>query len=170
MKYTIFLLLFALFTVSCSEDDVKEITTVTRDFSVTETLEVSIGESDPLSYSTSKTLDASLSGFDISNIEVVSVTAEITSVLLQGGATNLVEATFELAGTGIVLTMEDVDLSNAVGTTFEFNLDATALAALESALTTAESLTINTSATVDNKPVDFTLELVLELTATGSVL
>ena len=112
MKFKLLFILLAIFAMSCSEDDVQELTEVTQNFTASETVDVSIGANDPLSYSLSRTIDASLNNFDISSVEVVSVTAEITSVLVQNGPTNLTEATIELVGTGIALTLSDIDLSN----------------------------------------------------------
>lgn len=170
MKFKLLFILLAIFAMSCSEDDVQELTEVTQNFTASETVDVSIGANDPLSYSLSRTIDASLNNFDISSVEVVSVTAEITSVLVQNGPTNLTEATIELVGTGIALTLSDIDLSNTVGNVYTFDIPADALTTLGSAIAASETIIVNMTATVDNKPVDFTMELTFNLKATGNVL
>lgn len=170
MKFKLLFILLAVFAMSCSDDDVQELTEITQDFTASESVDVSIGANDPLTYSLTRTIDASINNFDISSVEVVSVTAEITSVLIQNGATNLTEASIEIVGTNIALTLSDIDLSNTVGNVYEFNIPADALATLGSAIAASESIILNMTATVDNKPVDFTLELTFNLKATGNLI
>ena len=76
----------------------------------------------------------------------------------------------EIVGTGIVLTLSDIDLSNTVGTVYTFNIPADAISTIGSAIAATETITVSMSATVDNKPVDFTMDITFNLKATGNLI
>lgn len=167
MKYSIYVLLLSFVAFSCSEDDIKELAEISRDFTATETIEVSIGEDDLLTYSPpSVTIDASLAGVNISNIEVLSVVGNISNVV--GTGVTLEEATLNISGANVTLSLTSFSIENGVSK--EFELTSGSLDAIADAVENDGELTFTVSATVDQKPVEFDIEVVFNLRATGSLL
>lgn len=169
MKYSIFIFLLAVVGFSCSEDDVKELLTTEQTFTASETFDVSIGEDDPLAYSASKTVDASLSGVDITEVEILSITGSISNVVAPNPV-NLTAASIVLEGTGVQLDIPATELSNGAGFDLSFGtIPSSVIDTIEAKLLADGELTITASATVDDAPIDFRLTISIEIKATGTL-
>lgn len=172
MKTKLLVSIFALFVfASCSSDDVKELLTTTQEFTASESFTVSVPEGDILTFSDSKDIDASLTGVDITEVEILSITGSITDVVAPNGDVNLTSATLTLVGTGVSLELNDVALTTGTAFNFTFNnIPAAQIDIIESYILLNSELTIEASATVDNSPVDFKLNVEFKIDATGTVI
>ncbi len=168
MKYFIFIFLLSIVGFSCSEDDVKELLSTDQTFTASESFDIDIDEDDPLTYTDSETIEASVAGIEITEVEILSLNATITNVLAPE-AVNLTTASLVFEGTGVQLDFPETELTT--GATFELasTIPQNVIDALEAKLLADEEVTINATATVDGAPINFTISIDLEIKVTGTV-
>ena len=168
MKYFIFIFLLSIVGFSCSEDDVKELLSTDQTLTASESFDIDIDEDDPLTYTDSETIEASVAGIEITEVEILSLNATITNVLAPE-AVNLTTASLVFEGTGVQLDFPETELTT--GATFELasTIPQNVIDALEAKLLADEEVTINATATVDGAPINFTISIDLEIKVTGTV-
>lgn len=166
MKSKLLLAIATLVIMACSSDDVKELITTTQDFTATESFTVSVPAGENLTFSQSKSIDASLSGFDIKEVELVSITGSINNVIAPNQS-NLTAASLTLEGTGITLELGNTPLATGTSVNFTIeNIPDAQIDIIESYILLNNEININASATVDSAPVDFKLDIEFKIKAT----
>ncbi len=172
MKYPIFILLFTVFAFGCSEDDVKEALEQNQTVTVDQRINIDLSETDPKEIDESETFEASLLGFTLTNVQIQSLTFDVTGYIGQAavGDVSLEGATLEFVGTGVSVDISKINLADAVSAPaidLTSVLDAAALTAIQNKILAEEEITVNLSASVDKVPANFevTLTFVLNLTA-----
>ncbi len=175
MKRLTPLFFIALLTWSCA-DDVKELSRVTRSFTLSEEFTVDISETDPTSVSESKTFDASIAtqGFssNIDKITVKSLTIAIKGYQSSAGIVSLTDASITFEGTGVSLALPTpIDLAAASDSEkIEVTIPAGSVEAVGTKLLADKSVTALIQGTITDTPVFFRAEIELEIEVTGTLL
>lgn len=168
MKYSIFIFLLAVVSFSCSEDDIKELLSTDQTFTASESFDIDLAEDDPLTYSDSETIDASVTGIDITEVEILNLNATITNVVAPE-TVNLISASLVFEGTGVELAFPETELINGASYELSGTIPQNILDTLEAKILADGEITVTTSAEVDGTPIEFTISIELEIKVTGTV-
>jgi hypothetical protein len=173
MKYTTLIIIPVLFAFGCG-DDVKELTTKTLPYSIDQTTNVDLGQSDPKTFSATQEFDATaeVSKFNskLDAIEVKGITMEFFGY--SGDNVLITDASFEFVGTGSSISIaDDIDL-NLVSGKGAITLDVSGInfTDINAKFLADKKLTVLVSTAVDKVPVVFTVKVTLDFEVTGSLL
>lgn len=174
MKTKLLLAIFSLFLIACSEDDLKELTRQNQNFVLTQSAPVSAIEGGPLTYSFTKEFDATDDVFVFTD-KIDQVTLNSVTMMLLDYSTTLDS---DVTLTSAILKIDDIELTigdplnlaAVEGATITLTLPDNVVNLIQSKLLTDKKVSIDFSASVDKVPVNFTVELSLDVTASGTIL
>ncbi len=173
MKTKLLLAIFSLFVLACSTDDVKELTRITQDFTLSQSIDVSIPEGPITEFSATKVFDATddVKGFDskLDNLSITGLTMDFSNYSSSVDPVTITDASLTFEGTGITLAIsDDIDLSTISSITL--TIPDNALSTIETSFLADKKLTVAVAATVDKVPVDFTITVNFDVEVTGTLL
>lgn len=160
--------LIILAVSACSSDDVKDLLTTTVTTSLSEDVHVSVAQSSSLEYSENITFDANsdVVGLDIDGYEITSLTREVTNYT--GQATMINDLTLSVTGTTLKVELPDITFEEANNKgPVDVVIDNSTLVALADELAKDNTLTINITASLDDQPAEFDLNLTIHGKVTG---
>ena len=179
MKNLYILLFASLCFVGCSSDDLENLTSISDDVIITETFEVRVSNTD-IPYTASIDFDASQEnafsqfGNKIDDVTVTKITYTILdNVNYQNGENAVIEnATFDFnsaSGSSTnVASISNQNIAAILGSRSDMNFDQNALNAIANEIRSTGK--INADVTVElSDPVDFDLEVTVEMVVTGSI-
>jgi hypothetical protein len=170
MKYTFLLIAIALFTFSCSEEDVKAALETDAPIVIDKTYDVDLTENDPKTITKEETLSTSISGLTVTDVKIDELTISIENYSSSIAAVKLNELNFTIEGSGTSVTVRDVDISTVndsyIVTQFE-DIATSVISFFEDYLLENPEAKIILSGTVSDVPVSFDLVLHMKLTVTG---
>lgn len=180
MKKLILPFLFTATLLSCSDDAVENLTTITSNVSLTRTIEVSVADGQPLIYTSSETFDASSEGdFNQFGDKIDKITINNISYKVLDNANysndndaSIVDGTLQFKKSGgssiEIASISNLNLDDALGDSKDLAFDQNALDAMAAEFKTQQKLT--TDATIElDKPVSFDLEVTINMSVSGSV-
>lgn len=156
--------------VACSSDDVEDLVTTTITTTLTENMHISVSETDPLDYIESSTFDASgdVANLEIDKYEITKLTIAISNYT--GSATEISSLILSIQGTGLTVEIKNINFEsyNNKGP-IEVPVDNSTLTAIAKQFTDDNSVTLDVTASLDDKPADFDLEITVAGKVTGSL-
>lgn len=176
MKSKLLLSMVAVFAMACSADDVKELTRQDQTFVLTQTAPIAAVENGPLTYSVTKEFDAT-ADVAVFTDKIDKVTLNSVTMMISDYSTTLDS---DVSLTAAVLTIDNLSLeinsainladADASNAEIALTLPAEAVNLIQAKLLADKKLSIELSASVDKVPVNFTVELNLDVTVSGTIL
>ncbi|MEQ8244975.1 hypothetical protein [Fulvivirga sp.] len=170
MKYTFLLIALALFTFSCSEEDVKAALEQDAPIVIDKTYDVDLSEDDPKTITKEESFSTSISGLTVTDVKIEELTISVENYSSSIGSVKLNELSFTLEGTNTSWSITDVDISTA-NDAFTVNvledLASAIISTYEEHLLSNPEAKFILSGTVSDVPVSFDLKLYMKLTVTG---
>jgi len=180
MKKLILSILLPATLLSCSDDAVENLTTITTNVALTQTVEVRVTDDQALVYTSSETFDASKEGdFNQFGDKIDKVTINSISYKVLDNASysnnkdaSIVDGTLQFKKSGgssiEIASISNLNLGDALGDSKDLAFDQKALDAMAAELKSQQKLTTDAIIELD-KPVSFDLEVTIAMSVSGSV-
>lgn len=177
-KAYILLLIIAPIFAGCSSDDLENLTTISSDVELSQQIDVIVPPSTD-AFSTTKTFDASQEDefvrFENRIDAVVVERVEYTILSVQENPNDAQITSAQLAfingsSRQVIGDITGLNIAGNIGNTIPLNVDQSVIDAMGATFKSEGKITVEATALVDNSPVDFDLEVTIDLKVSGSVI
>jgi hypothetical protein len=178
MKKNLLIAIMAIFVFACSEDDIKELTPTTQSFSIDQDFNVVLTVQDPKSFELTKAFSAgdavAVFGSNIQSVVITGITLDFTNYSSTVGPITITGMKMDFIGTGVSISLDPINLVDVSGkgiiTLNISGLSKEAQTALETKLLNDKELSVTMSASVNDVPVTFDVNVAMDIDVTGTIL
>jgi len=173
MKNLYLLLFVSLFFVGCGSDDLEDLTTISNNLTLSETMDVEVPDG-VTTFSAEESFDASQEdeftrfGSKIDEVIIESIDYTILSVSNNPNDASIVNAQLKYNGS-VIGDITNLNLAANVGSTKELGVDQSVVNAMAATFKSDGKVTVEAVAEMSDSPVDFELKLDFNLIIRGSV-